>query len=128
MSDLKLDEGLKDIFSGEDRPLHPDTVHVTLGCPRKAASGKTATISKKETAAQAEVQAVDAHSERVQKKPTHLERLKECAKSALCFGTLSLLFFYWQQTGQMAMTASMPCVVTCVAMAGFRVGRAFGGQ
>lgn len=126
MSDLKLDEGLKDIFSGEDRPLHPDTVHVTLGCPRKAAAGKAAIISKKETVAQAEDQAVDAHRERVEEKPGQMDRLKQCAKSVLCFGCLSLLFFFWQQTGQMAMTASMPCILVCAALAGFRVGRAFG--
>lgn len=127
MSDLKLDGGLNDIFRGEDRPLHPDTAHVTLGSPGKRPE-KKATISKKETVVQAEKQAVDAHYEIVKEKPSQMDRLKQCAKSVLCFGCLSLLFFFWQQTGQMAMTASMPCIVACVAMAGFGVGKAFGGH
>lgn len=70
----------------------------------------------------------DAQWEPVKEKTGQMERLKQCAKSVLCFGFLSLLFFFWQQTGQMEMTASIPCICVCVAMAGFRVGKAFGGH
>lgn len=121
MSEINgLDEndiGLKKIFG--DR-FHDETM---------VASKKETTTSPKaeKPVRKTRLKPADADWEPVVENPTHLERLKECAKSALCFGTLSLLFFYWQQTGQMAMSASMPCICFCLALAGFRVGRAFGG-
>lgn len=65
----------------------------------------------------------DADWEPVPHKPTQMEKLKSCAKSALLFGGLSLLFFYWQQTGQMEITASTPCICACCVLAGLGVGR-----
>lgn len=118
----KEDQELVDIFHGEEKPLHPDTVHITLG---KAAVG----VSKKENTSPSK--AVDgskeAQWEPAPHDPTQLEKLKACAKDALLFGGLSLVFFYFQQSGQMAMTASMPCIVTCVALAGFGVGKNIAG-
>lgn len=110
----KEDQELVDIFHGEEKPLHPDTVHITLG---KAAAKKEAATPK----------AKDAQWEPAPHDPTQIEKLKACAKDALLFGGLSLVFFYFQQSGQMAMTASMPCIVTCVALAGFGVGKNFAG-
>lgn len=84
--------------------------------------------ARNDSVKKAKLKPADADWEPVEEKPGQMDRLKRCAKSVLCFGCLSLLFFFWQQTGQMAMTASMPCIVTCVAIAGFGVGKAFGGR
>lgn len=65
----------------------------------------------------------DAEFEPAMPAPNQMDKLKACAKSALLFGGLSLLFFYWQQTGQMALTASMPCICTCCVLAGLSVGK-----
>jgi len=69
----------------------------------------------------------DAEWEPEPHEPTQMEKIKACAKDALLFGGLSLMFFWFQQTGQMAMSASMPCIVACVALAGFGVGKNFAG-
>ena len=98
------DEGLKGIFG--DR-FHDATQEVKPPKPVQKIPSKPR----------------DADFEPVPCKPTQMEKLKSCAKSALLFGGLSLLFFYWQQTGQMEITASMPCICACCALAGLSVGR-----
>lgn len=55
--------------------------------------------------------------------PNWYDRLKECAKISLLFGGLCLLFFYWQQTGQMQPTAALPCMLVCSCLLGLGVGK-----
>lgn len=55
-----------------------------------------------------------------------LKQVKECAKSTILFGGLSMLFFYWQQTGQMLHSASFPSIIVCALLAGIGIGKAFG--
>ena len=120
----KEDKELEQIFSGEEKPLHPDTVHVTLGKPQKA-------ISKKETTTTTQAQK-DPH------KPTHdfkdgkwepikertwMDNLKDCGKWVVGFGGLSFLLFYWEQAGLMAESVAVPCMCLCTALAGWGVGK-----
>ena len=51
------------------------------------------------------------------------EPLVQCAKWVTLFGGLSLLFFYWQQTGQMQPTAALPCMYVCAVLVGVQVGQ-----
>ena len=114
------DEGLSGIFG--DR-WHDETK------PAVAVSKKETTTTPK-TVKPAEKhisKPVEAQWEPAPHEPTNLEKLKACAKEALLYGGLSLLLFYFQQSGQMAMSASMPCIITCVALAGFGVGKNFAG-
>ena len=55
--------------------------------------------------------------------PNDMDRLKASAKSALLFGGLCLLVFYWQQTGQMAASAALPSMLVCIGLAGLNVGK-----
>lgn len=114
-----LDEGLQNVM-GKDR------------CQNVWEENK-ACVSKKETAAKVSVshkekttrvdKAVDAQYEPVRPSPNHLDKLKACAKDALLYGALALLFFYFQQTGQMELTASMPCICSCVLLGGIGIGK-----
>ena len=54
-----------------------------------------------------------------------IDRVVSAAKWALTFGALSCLFFYWQHTGLMDPAASIPCMCTCTALAGYGVGKNF---
>ena len=111
------DIGLKGIFG--DR-FHDETEGVS--------KKETTTTPKAEKHVQKpKLKPRDAEWELAPHAPTQMEKLKACAKDALLFGGLSLMFFYFQQTGQMAMSASMPCICACVALAGFGVGRNFAG-
>lgn len=52
-----------------------------------------------------------------------IDKVKKCAKSAFIFGGMGLLFFYWQQTGQMLESAAFPSIVVCAVLAGLGVGK-----
>lgn len=66
---------------------------------------------------------VTAPWEPVRPDPNWLDKLKACAKHIAVFGGLSILFFYWQQTGQMDSSAAVPSMCACTALAGLGVGR-----
>ena len=51
------------------------------------------------------------------------ERLFNCIKWPVVFIGLEYLVFYWQQTGQMAESASMPSMIVCALLAGVSVGK-----
>lgn len=106
-SDL-LDEGLQSVM-GKDR------------CQNDwYGSKKTEDAKKKEVRKD---KSVEAQWEPVKEKPNQLDKLKACAKDALLYGALSLTFFYFQQTGQMELSASMPCICTCVLLGGIGIGK-----
>lgn len=105
------DIGLKEIFG--DR-FHDETVAVSK-------KETTTTPNTENSSRKAVLKPRDAEFEPVI--PNQLDKIKECAKSALLFGGLSLMFFYFQQSGQMAMSASMPCICACCVLAGWGVGK-----
>ena len=107
------DEGLKAIF-GER--FHDETE------PRVAVSKKETTTAAK-TEKKAILKPRDAEWDTQPHERNQMEKLKACAKDALIFGGLSLLFFYFQQSGQMAMSASMPCICACCVLMGLGVGK-----
>lgn len=55
------------------------------------------------------------------KKPN--TKLMKCAKWSSLFIALGLLFFYWQHSGQMAPSASIPSMLACAAMVGWSFGK-----
>ena len=64
---------------------------------------------------------VDAEYEPV--KTWYDEKAVNLVKWALFFICLEYLFFYWQQTGQMQKSASMPSMIVCALLAGISVGK-----
>lgn len=116
----KEDQELKEIFHGEEKPLHPDTVHVSL------------------TDLQKNLEARKANAEKSAHKPTHdykdgswepvkdrtwADNLKDSAKWVIGFGGLSFLLFYWEQAGLMAESIAVPCMCLCTALAGWGAGK-----
>ena len=55
--------------------------------------------------------------------PSFTQKLMNCAKWASLFSGLCLLFFYWQQTGQMQPSASVPAMLACAVMVGWSFGK-----
>lgn len=110
------DEGLKAVMGAKfhDATKDPAPVRKAAPAPAKAVEAKP---EKKTHTVPA------ALWEPVKPDPNAMERLAACAKSALLFGGLGLLFFYWQQTGLMDPTAALPSMCTCAALAGLSVGR-----
>jgi hypothetical protein len=119
-----LDAEDKDIYEmlhGEEKPLHPNTIYRTavMGVSEK----ETATPKVEKTAQKVTLKPRDAEWEPVPHEHTQMEKIKECAKSALLFGGLSLMFFGFQMSGQMTATAAMPCICACCILMGLGVGK-----
>ena len=55
--------------------------------------------------------------------PNFFDRLRDCTKWAVTFGALTMLFFYWQETGLMDPVAAVPSMCVCTCLAGFGVGK-----
>lgn len=109
-NDDLLDEGLQGVMGkdrcqdlcGERTVAKKETVH-------------NVAVSKKEKAMNARWEPV--------RENTYMDKLKACAKDALLFGGLSMIFFYFQQTGQMLPSAAMPCICVCCILLGLGVGK-----
>ena len=115
MSDFEReDKELEEIFSGEEKPMHPDTVHVTIGGGQKP---------KQVNTPKAEQKPCEAQWEPVRPDPNWLDKLKDSVKWVGTFAGLCALFFYWQQSGQMAASAAVPSMCACCTLAGIGVGK-----
>lgn len=123
------EKDLDEIFHGEKKPLHPDTVYETFSRPatgaEKKASTNTASTAK---AAQnparklVEKSCVDAEYEPAKPAPNWLDNLKASAKHIAIFGGLNILIFYWQQVELMDASIAIPSMCICAALAGWGVG------
>ena len=51
-----------------------------------------------------------------------MAKLKECAKGAGLYGGISLLLFWWQQTGLLASEAAIPSFIVLALLAGVKFG------
>lgn len=124
MTDMnKADKELDEMFHGEPKPLHPDTIY-------KVSEIASEPVSKMETTTKR-----DPH------KPTHnfkdgkwepikertwRDNVKDCAQWVIGFGGLSFLLFYWELAGLMAESIAVPCMCLCTALAGWGVGKNVG--
>lgn len=123
------EKDLDEIFHGEKKPLHPDTIYETFGKPAAepttAKANDTASTTK---AAQnparkpVEDNTKDATWQPPNHAPSFLDRLKAGVKYAFGFGGLNLLIFYWQQSGLMDASIAVPSMCVCAALAGWGVG------
>lgn len=128
----KENQELAKIFSGEERELHPDTVHVTLGKPSKGVSEKELNDARK-AAKEAYEEACGLYDKALAegrksgelpvKERTWMDNLKNCVQWVIGFGGLSFLLFYWEQAGLMAESIAVPSMCLCTALAGWGLGK-----
>lgn len=118
------DKELAEIFSGEEKPMHPDTVHVTLGKPQKSVSKKenTTTTNAKKDPHKPTHNFQDGKWEPIKEK-TWADSLKEGSKWVALFGGLSVLVWYWQVSGLMDSSVAVPTMCACTALAGWNLGK-----
>lgn len=126
------DMELYEMFHGEEKPLHPDTVHETFIKPTGGAEKKaTANTTHTEKAAQKPAQkpakaneaAKDAQWEPVKPALDFIGKLKQTAKDVCLYALLSLILFYWQQTGKLEETTAWYSLLLCVGMVFFSIGK-----
>ena len=118
MSDFEReDQELAEIFHGEEKPLHPDTIHMTLGKPVAKKQGKPEKNTTEEE------KAVNAQWEPVKPAPDFMEKLKHTATDVGLYAVLSMILFYWQPTGRIETTTSWYALLVCVGMVFFSIGK-----
>lgn len=117
------DKDLQDIFHGEEKPLHPETIHITLGTEKPARKPVSTKESNPGKNAPKEEKTVDAPWEPV--KPSHdfMDKLKQTAKDTCMYAVLSMILFYWQQTGKLDETTAWWSLLVCVGMVFFSIGK-----
>ena len=121
----KEDMELVEMFHGEDKPLHPDTVHITLGQPTaKTETKKQATpvkdMPEKEKPA-------DAQWKPVKPSPNWFDKLRTTAKDVCLYAFLSVILFWWQQSGRLEVTTSWYALLVCIGMMCLTIGRTWNG-
>lgn len=124
----KDDQELAEIFSGEEKPLHPDTVHVSLTDLQKnrEARKERTNTTKEEKPAHNPTHNYNGKSWEPVRERTWMDNLKDCGKWVIGFGGLSFLLFYWEMAGLMAESIAVPCIAICTALAGWGVGKNVG--
>ena len=110
VNDDLLDEGLQGVM-GKER------------CQNDWYGSKKADDAKREKKESRKDKPVEAQWEPVKVNHTEIEKIKACAKDALLYGGLSSVFFYFQMSDQMSITASMICICTCVLLGGIKIGK-----
>lgn len=96
---------------------------INEGAKKNATLQKKAAQQQEKKAHRSEEEAADGEWQPIKGEPTYMERLQACAKGCALFGGLSILLFYWQQTGQMESSAAVPSMCVCALLAGVSVGR-----
>ena len=119
----KDDQELEEIFHGEEKPLHPDTVHVSLTDLQKNREARKANTANAEKSANKPTHDFNDGSWNPVKERTWMDNLKDCTKWAAGFGGLSFLLFCWEQAGLMDESVAVPCMCLCTALAGWGVGK-----
>ena len=121
------DKELHDIFHGEEKPMHPETIHITLGAEKPARKPVTTKESNPGKNTHKEEKAVDASWEPVKPSRDFMDKLKQTAKDVCLYAVLSLILFWWQQTGRLEETTAWYSLLVCVGMVFFSVGKNWRG-
>ena len=120
MESIKKDELFDDALCGMVKFTDATTAAQKPAEPEKKSESKL--NSKENKVAQNPTrEPVDAEYEPV--KTWYDEKIANLVKWVLLFICLEYLFFYWQQTGQMQESASMPSMLVCALLAGISVGK-----
>lgn len=120
------DKQIDEMLHGEEKPLHPDTVHITIGKSSQPVKAEKKTVNKElakenKTAQKPTDKPMDAEYKPV--KTWYDKKTVNMVKWVMVFMALEYLFFYWQQTGQMQSTAAVPSMIVCALLAGVSVGK-----
>ena len=120
------DKELEEMFHGEEKPLHPDTIYQTFTKPSQPTETAKKSVNKKpvkekKMAQKTADKPVDAEYEPV--KTWYDEKTFNMVKWVVLFMGLEYLVFYWMQTGQMQESAAMPSMIVCALLAGISIGK-----
>ena len=70
---------------------------------------------------------VETQWEPVKPSPNYMDRLRATVKEVFLWAVLSLVLFWWQQTGRLEATTAWYSLLVCVGMVSFSVGKNWRG-
>ncbi len=114
------DIGLKGLF-GER--FHDETESKPVTAEPKKVSTDATTTAK---TAQRVAGGTQKEEWRPQRERNWMDDLKDCAKTAITFGGLNALIFYWQMAGLMDSSIAVPSMCVCCALMGMGIGKVVG--
>ena len=126
-----VDKELDEMLHGEEKPYHPDTLHVSLTDLEKNREVRKERMTAN-TTQQKKVPEKSTHEPTAEfkkgkwepiKERTWMDNLRDGCKWVALFGGLSFLFWYWQISGLMDSSVSVPSMCVCTALAGWNLGR-----
>lgn len=120
------DKELEEMFHGGEKPMHPETIHITLG-EKPVAKPYPKKQSEPVKECTKEEKPVKAQWKPVKPNPNEMETLKRTAKDVCKYAALSLILFWWQQTGRLEETTAWYSLLVCVGMVFFSVGKNWRG-
>lgn len=112
VNDIGLKMVMGDRFHDETETA--DAVKITHKAENPAKAVKAPAIEPK-------IEPKDAQWIPAKPEPNFFDRLKACATWGVCCGGLSMLLFYWQQTGQMMPSAAVPSLYVCAFVFGWGI-------
>ena len=124
MTDKEFDEGLKAVmgdrfhYETENAPEKP----VEKPTPEKKKS-PVQYVPENEKPDESKQKPVEALWEPVKPAPNFMDKLKQTTKDIALYAVLSMVLFYWQQTGKIEYTTAWWALLVCVGMVFFAVGK-----
>lgn len=124
MTDKEFDDGLKAVMG--DR-FHDTTETWEIVKEHAAKRKATKTVAADKNVPEKE-KPVEAQWEPVKPAPDFMDKLKATVKDVFLWAVISLVLFYWQQTGRIEITTSWYALIVCVGMVFFSVGKHCRGE
>ena len=115
--DLELKSIMGDKFRDDTREAHNEPVR---------AEPTTVSVNTYEYENEAEEEQDETVPCFWKKNRTFFDKLTECAKTAIIFGGLNGLLFYWEKIGLMAESVAVPSMCVCAALFGLGIGKVVG--
>ena len=102
-----------------------DLTNGDAGKPTAKAETKKQTVPAKSV--NEEEKSADSQWEPVKPSANWFDKLRTTAKNVCLYAVLSMILFWWQQTGRLEETTSWYALCVCIGMMFFTIGRTWNG-
>lgn len=123
MTDKEFDEGLKGVM-GDRFHDTTETSEIVKERIEKRRAEKVVANNKKVPEKE---KPVEEQWKPEKPTPNYMDKLKASAKDMALYVVLSMILFWWQQSGRLDETTAWYSLLFCVGMVFFTIGRAWSG-
>ena len=120
---LKSIMGVHFVDETAKKPTVEDVEAGIVRCYEAAFGNKKAAQKPAQKPTKAKEAVKDAQCEPVKPAPDFMDKLKRTAKDVCLYAVLSLILFWWQQSGRLEETTAWYALLVCVGMVFFTIGK-----